>query len=56
MKHQLYFVAIGRGIYWSTNITEISDFADTWGEIGNIDFGSEVSFEIPNVICIHAFN
>lgn len=56
MKHQLYFVAVGRAIYWSTSLIEICDFAHTWEVLGQIEQGAEVSFKIPNVICIHQFN
>lgn len=54
--NQLYFLPIGNAIYWSTNVTEINAFAIKYGELGNIEEGKQVTFQIPNVICIHKFN
>lgn len=55
IMHQLYFLAIGSALYWSTNVTEISAFAKCFGMIGHVEEGKRVAFEIENVICIHQF-
>jgi hypothetical protein len=54
--NQLYYLPIGNALYWSTDITEISAFAKHYGELGHVEEGKTVSFEIPNVICIHKFS
>lgn len=51
----LYFLSLNDALYWSTNVTEINDFAKTWGMIGQVEASKEVTFEIPTVICIHQF-
>jgi hypothetical protein len=51
----LYFLSMGDAIYWSTSIIEITDFAMMFGELGHVEQGKDVSFNIPDVICIHKF-
>lgn len=52
----LYFVPMGDAVYWSTDLIEITDFAAHYGLLGYVDESHQVSFEIPNVICIHKFS
>lgn len=52
----LYYVAIGKAIYWSTSITEINSFANLFGLSGQVEERKgSVKFEIPGIVCVHQF-